>query len=107
LAMQRTPSYVCFANVHMTIEAYGDKLFQLKVNAADLVLADGKPIASASRLLHHSRQERISGMDFIPAFLKRAGDAKLSVFIYGSTDEVMQAMREEIRQNYPDINLAG
>jgi len=107
LAMQRKPSYICFANVHMTIEAFRDKQFQEKVNNADLVLPDGKPIASASRLLHHKKQERISGMDFIPAILKRAADAKLSVFIYGSTNEVIQAMNEKIKLNYPNINLAG
>src|SRR6185503_4339327 len=85
LAAQRKPSYVCFANVHMTIEAHKDKSFSENVNNADLVLADGKPIASACKILYHKKQERISGMDFTPAILKNMNAAKLSVFIYGST----------------------
>ena len=56
LAMQRKPSYVCFGSVHMTIEARKSKSFLEKVNGADLLFTDGKPIALACRLLHHPIQ---------------------------------------------------
>jgi len=107
LAAQRKPSYVCFANVHMTIEVHKDKSFSEKVNNANLILADGKPIAAASKLLHHKIQERISGMDFIPAILRKINEAKLSVFIYGSTNDVIQAMKNRISSVYTNIHFAG
>ena len=34
------PAYVCFANVHMTIEAHQDAFFRENINQANLVLAD-------------------------------------------------------------------
>lgn len=103
----RKPSYICFANVHMTVEACKDSSFSEKVNNADLVLADGQPIAFACKILHHKRQERISGMDFTPRILQKANDDKLSVFVYGSTIEVHKAIKEKINFNYPGITLAG
>jgi len=103
----RKPSYICFANVHMIIEAYKDKSFLEKVHNADMVLADGKPVAIACKILHHKKQERISGMDFAPRILEKANENDLSVFIYGSTNEVHNAIKEKINFSYPRISLAG
>ena len=107
MAIKKKPSYVCFANVHTTIEAYNNNLFLQQVNNADLVLTDGKPLAVACKILHRVNQERISGMDFTPAILKKANDKKLSVFIYGSTNAVIESMRNRISDNYPDLKIAG
>lgn len=106
-ALERRQSYICFANVHMTIEACNDKSLLEKLNNADLVLADGKPIALACKLLHHKKQERISGMDFTPLILAKANEKSLSVFIYGSTHDVINAMKEKITTDFPNIDLAG
>jgi N-acetylglucosaminyldiphosphoundecaprenol N-acetyl-beta-D-mannosaminyltransferase len=107
LAGQKKASYICFANAHMTVEAYKDKSFQTKVNEADLVLSDGRPITFASRLLHSKKQERIPGMDFIPMIFQRSAGENISVFIYGSTDDVIDAMRNKIYSSYPNVCLAG
>lgn len=107
LALKRRSSYICFANVHMIIEAYKDKSFLKKVNNADLVLADGKPVSLACKMLQHKKQERISGMDFTPLILQKANENKLSVFVYGSTAEVHIAIKEKVNFKYPDIFLAG
>jgi N-acetylglucosaminyldiphosphoundecaprenol N-acetyl-beta-D-mannosaminyltransferase len=107
LALQKRPSYICFANVHMTIEAYNDKSFLEKVNHADLVLTDGKPVALACKLLHHRTQERICGMDFTPSILEKANEKKLSVFVYGSTADVINSFKEKIARAYSNIRFAG
>ena len=105
--LNRTPSYVCFANVHMTIEAYDDPAFLEQLNKASLVVADGKPVALACRLLHKKKQERISGMDFTPRILQAANDAGAKVFLYGSTQKVLDALQSRIAENYPRVVLAG
>ncbi len=104
-ALKKRSSYICFANVHMIIEAYKNKSFFEKVNDADLVLADGKPVAMACRMLQHKKQERISGMDFTPLILQKANENKLSVCVYGSTAEVHNAIKEKINFKYPGISL--
>lgn len=107
LAIHRTPSYVCFGSVHMTIEAKKNKAFKEKVNAADILFTDGKPIALACKLLHYKKQERICGPDFTPAILEKANEKKLSIFIYGSTEKVIAATKDKISKDYPAVHFAG
>lgn len=105
--LSHTPSYVCFANVHMTIEAHNDASFQEKVNNAGLVLADGKPVAVACRLLYGKKQDRIAGMDFMPAILAKAHEQKARVFLYGSTPQVLDALQKKITSDYKNVVVAG
>ena len=105
--LSHTPSYVCFANVHMTIEAHKDAAFRQNVNHANLILADGKPVAVASRLLYGKKQERIAGMDFTPAILEKANEHHARVFLYGSTTQVLDALQEKISTQYKNVELAG
>lgn len=106
-ALSRTPAYVCFANVHMTMEAHKDANFQQNVNHASLVLADGKPVAVAGKLLYGKKQERIAGMDFMPAVLEKANENRAKVFLYGSTQQTLDALRQKINTNYKNVELAG
>jgi N-acetylglucosaminyldiphosphoundecaprenol N-acetyl-beta-D-mannosaminyltransferase len=105
--LDHTPAYVCFANVHMTIEAQRDACLRQKINEADLVLADGKPLTVASRWLYGKKQERIAGMDFMPALLEKAGEQQARVFLYGSTPEVLEALQQKIKTDYKYAEVAG
>jgi N-acetylglucosaminyldiphosphoundecaprenol N-acetyl-beta-D-mannosaminyltransferase len=101
------PSFVCFANVHMVIEAKKDPLFQKQVEKADLVLPDGKPVVKAFQWLHGTRLERIAGMDFLPRILETANRHQARIFIYGSTNEVQEAMFRRIKFDFPAVHVAG
>lgn len=107
LAINRTSSFVCFANAHMIAEAYDDKHFAEQMKRAALVLADGKPLGWACRLLYKTKQERISGMDFLPRMLAVANEKKLSVFFYGSTPDVLISVQKKIASAFPSIHFAG
>jgi len=107
LAINYTQSYVCFANVHMIIEAYKDKEFAYQVNNAELVLADGKPVAKACKLLYNKSQERIAGMDFMPRLLQSIEGKNLSIFFYGSDNDTLNALYKIIKEIHPDIQIAG
>lgn len=106
-ALERQKAYVCFANVHMTIEAYRDATFRQNTNNANLVLADGQPIAAAARMLYGKKQERIAGMDFMPAILARANQRHAKVFLYGSTQQVLDVLQDKIIAQFPNVQLAG
>ena len=66
------PSYLCFANVHMLIEAYKNPEFAKAVNNSTYTVADGVPLLAALRLLYGIKQERIAGMDFVPTLIKES-----------------------------------
>ena len=105
--LQQRPAFVCFANVHMVIEAHNDPSFQKVLDEATLVLPDGKPVAMACRWLHKRKQERISGMDFMPALLQKAHELKARVFLYGSTDEVLKKIEQRMQADFPQAVFAG
>jgi N-acetylglucosaminyldiphosphoundecaprenol N-acetyl-beta-D-mannosaminyltransferase len=106
-ARKRTSHYICFANVHMTIEAKNNGDFRDKINQASLVLADGKPIAKSVEWLYNKKQERISGMDFMPAVFAAAAKNKLNVFLFGSTEEALAKISQRIELEYGTELLAG
>ncbi len=106
-AHAQLPLRVCFANVHMTIEAEQDPAFAAQVNGSGLVLPDGMPVALATRWLSRSAQERISGMDFFPASLERAAAEGLSVFFFGGSENVLAAVAQQALVRFPKLIVAG
>ncbi|MDR6564812.1 MULTISPECIES: WecB/TagA/CpsF family glycosyltransferase [unclassified Arcicella] len=107
LAKKRYSSYVCVANVHMCIEAYNSKEFANIVNSADIVTADGKPLCVGLKLINGIDQERVAGMDLTPSLLKEAELNNIKVFLYGSTDEVLDKIQKVAKEKYPNLAIVG
>lgn len=107
LAKKRSSGYVCFVNVHMTIEAQSNPEFAGIVNAATLALPDGKPIATLMKVMYGFEQERIAGMDFLPDLIKMASNLHFKLFFFGSTELVLQNIKRKVNRNYPNIEIVG
>lgn len=107
LAEEKNPSYICFANVHMTIEADDNPLFADIVNNANIVCADGMPIVIANKILYKNKIERVAGMDMLPTILKKAEEINLSVFFYGTSLEILKATENQIQIDFPKLNVVG
>ena len=97
----------CFANVHMVVEAQNDARLAQAVNTADWALADGVPLMWAIKRLYGRTQERVAGMDMMPALLAQAAREQLPVLFYGSTDDRLAEAAAVCRQRYPGIQIAG
>ena len=104
---QHRPAYVCFANVHMAIEAHWSPEFAATVNQADIVAPDGMPLAKAFQSLHGVHQERVAGMDMLPTLLAECAAQGLSVYFFGTTDETLQAIGQRIGREHPQLKVAG
>ena len=107
LSEEKTSSYVCFANVHMTVEAYKDPSFNRLLEEADMVTPDGAPLSVAMRLLYGLRQDRVAGMDMFPTLIEEAARHGKSIYLYGGTQKVLDAIAERIYEEHPELNLAG
>src|SRR4051794_19040959 len=83
LATNKTPSYVCFANVHMVVEASHDPQFRNVVNQSTIVAPDGKPLSVFLKLFHGINQDHVCGMDILPDLLKATEASGRSVYFYG------------------------
>ncbi len=110
LALNRLPSFVCFANVHMIIESHLHKSFAKRVNTANLVLPDGQPVAKLCKLLYNKDQERIAGMDFMPRLLDSINQEEgegFKVFLYGSEQRVLETLQCNLVEKYKSIRIVG
>lgn len=106
-AQSRTSGYVCFANVHMIIEAHKHAEFKKLVNNSTFTFADGMPLVFALKKLNNIIQERIAGIDFMHDAIKECERKKLSVFIFGSTKLVLDSLMEALLKQYPDLLIGG
>jgi len=105
LSKNSNSSYVCISNVHMTIEAYLDKEFSKIVNSANIATPDGMPLAKAMKALYGVDQDRVAGMDLMPDLMKTSEEKGLSIFLYGSTDEVLKAIVSKAKKEFPNLEL--
>lgn len=106
LGLAHRSAYVCCVNAHMVAEAR-DPAFAAVVRGADMATADGMPVLRALQLLHRVKQERVAGNDLLPALLEVCEREGASVFLFGSTEEVLSTMAGRIGREHPTLHLAG
>lgn len=107
LVAEKRPAVVCVANVHMFMEGQDNKTLSACMNSAELVTPDGKPLCWALRLISGIRQERVAGMDLLPALLARAVQHQTGIFFYGGTPEMLQRTETYIKAHLPELHISG
>lgn len=107
IAQRRKSSYVCVANVHMLIEGFKDPVFQKIINEADLATPDGMPISKALGWLYGIRQDRVAGMDIMPDLMQKCEKHNLSIYLYGSTDDILADIKLKAENEFPSLNICG
>lgn len=73
--------------------------------SADIATPDGMPLARAMRVLYSVDQDRVSGMDLMPDLMKTSEEKSLSIFLYGSTYEVLKAITAKAKKEFPNLKL--
>lgn len=106
-AAERTGGFACVANVHMWVEAMQDSSFGSVLKQARWVLPDGMPLVQSLKWLHGIKQERVAGMDLLPALLEKAGQEGLSVFFYGGTSRMLESTEHYCQKEFPGLTIAG
>lgn len=98
--------YICFANVHMLMEAYDVPEFAALVNSADLVTPDGMPLVWMMRLKGQRAQPRVYGPTLMLHVLEAAAREGLPIGFYGSSPLVLQSLSERMSQRFPGLKIA-
>ena len=100
-------SYVCFANVHMIVEAYKDEAFREVLNSAAIAAPDGRPLSIFVAKFYGMKQPRICGMDYMPKIMAEAEKLGKSVFFYGCTQDVLTSVVKKAKVEFPNLRVAG
>ena len=98
--------YVCVANVHMVMEAYDHTTFADVVNAADLTVSDGKPLALFMSLCQRRKQCQIRGPALTMKLLEVASKQVLKVGFYGASPETLENLVNNLQQMFPRLDIA-
>ena len=69
------------------------------------VTPDGISVVKAMKLCGLPATERITGVDLADKLLKQAGEAGRSVYLLGAKEEVVSALAEKLRKEYPAITV--
>lgn len=99
--------FVCLSNVHTTVMAYENPEYRKVQNAAFLALPDGSPLSFVQRFRGYKEAKQVAGPDLMPALWKATENTEISHYFYGSSEETIKALRENLRKNYPGLKIAG
>ena len=77
------------------------------LNEAAFVFPDGKPIAFLQQKKGLIGAERVAGPDFMEHMFRDTQDGKISHFFYGSSQETLYALKDNLLRKYPGLNIKG
>lgn len=106
-AKQKQSRMICVANVHMLVEAWKDTHFASLLKQADLVTPDGMPLVWMLKLLGYKQAQRVAGMDIFQAVCQQAAMEKVSIFLLGSSPEVLTKISQRLKTEFPALQIAG
>ncbi len=99
--------YICFCNVHTTVEASDHADYMEIQNASALTFPDGQPIVNRIQKAGFVKAERIAGPDFMETMFSSTMDGKLSHFFYGSSEETIELLKEKLPKRFPGMDIRG
>jgi N-acetylglucosaminyldiphosphoundecaprenol N-acetyl-beta-D-mannosaminyltransferase len=102
-----SPRIVFPVNAAIVVAMRRDVELRLACDAADLRIADGKPILWAARLVGEELPERVTGIDLMERLVRSAAEESLSVFFLGAKPAVVEAVVRRYRERYPKLVIAG
>ena len=107
LAAKGTGGYICLSNVHMCMQAYDSPDFCGMLDSADLVLADGRPIFWAQRLLGAHGANQVRGHDLMRAVFSASARLSLRIGLYGGSSQLeLERLTTTLMENYTGIEIA-
>lgn len=94
--------------VHGLMEAYRDDVFAELVNRLHLVTPDGQPVRWALNLLGaRELKDRVYGPTLTLKICERAAADELPIFLYGSTQQVLDRLSRNLQMKFPNLIVAG
>ena len=103
----RLSKVVCVSNVHMLMEGHWHSDFSTVLSKADLLTPDGMPLVWVASLMKGSSQERVAGMELMQSLCQQAEVLGISVFLFGSTSEILLKIKEQLAKEFPSLKIAG
>lgn len=94
-------------NTEIVMEARDNKEIRDIVNSGDLVIADGIGLIYGSKMKKKPLKERVTGFDLSMELINIANMEGYSLYLLGAKPGVAQRAMENLKHDYPDLNIVG
>lgn len=102
-----TGDYICVSNVHTTVMSYEDEEYCNVQNGGILAIPDGGPLSSEGKRRGQRQMGRTTGPDLMTEIFKISVENGYKHYFYGSKQETLDKMKENLEKNYPGIQIVG
>jgi len=103
-----TKKFIITANPEtITMAKNDEEVHNMLLDKNNSVIPDGIAIVKAGRMLGINFKERIAGVDIALYLLNYASINQKKVYLFGSKQEVIDKIKEVIKEKYSDIKLVG
>ena len=84
-----------------------EEMRELLLDKNTILVPDGIGIVKAARKTHSHDKERIAGIEIANKLLELGDKQKKPIYLFGSKQEVIDSMKEVLKKDYPNLELAG
>jgi N-acetylglucosaminyldiphosphoundecaprenol N-acetyl-beta-D-mannosaminyltransferase len=102
--------YVVTPNVDHIVNLHSNAQFKNAYSGASLIVADGRPVVLASKLLGKSLPEVVPGSDLVPAlfdYFQHEKNQPLKVFLLGAMPGVAEKAAANIHAKWSQVKVVG
>jgi len=99
--------YVCVTGVHGVMEAQRDPELLRIHNDSGLTTPDGMPMVWAAHAAGAANVQRVYGPDLMLAVCERAAERGWTSYLYGSSDDVLARLRDNLSDRFPGLRIVG
>jgi exopolysaccharide biosynthesis WecB/TagA/CpsF family protein len=110
IAAAATREHACVDHmpVHVLIPAHTDKKFGDAMNSFDMVCPDGQPVRWGLNVLYKTNlRDRVYGPDLMLMLCNAAAEKGIGIYLYGSTDKVLEKLKNNLIAKYPVLKIVG
>jgi N-acetylglucosaminyldiphosphoundecaprenol N-acetyl-beta-D-mannosaminyltransferase len=107
-ARKRHPAAISALAVHGVMTGVLDREQKFRLNHFDLLVPDGQPVRWVLNWFHGANlPDRVYGPNLTLKVCARAAREGLPLYFYGSTPEVLFALKKSLESRFPDLVIAG
>jgi N-acetylglucosaminyldiphosphoundecaprenol N-acetyl-beta-D-mannosaminyltransferase len=107
-SMNSYPAIVAHLPVYGVVGSNKNNDLNHIINNFDLVTADGQPVRWALNWFCKSKlKDRVSGPDIMLALCEKAAEQNISIYLYGSTQEVINKLKSNLTTSFQGLKIAG
>jgi N-acetylglucosaminyldiphosphoundecaprenol N-acetyl-beta-D-mannosaminyltransferase len=107
-ALRGEAGIATFLPVHGIVTAATDAQYREKINQFNIVAPDGQPVRWSLNFFHKANlTDRVYGPETMRRCCERAAETGVSIFLYGSTPDVLKQLSASLVEMFPALKIAG